>query len=35
MNDNKEPILVFEQKKRVRNVINKEFYNIILKGASK
>lgn len=33
MNDNKEPVLVFEQKGQVRNVINKEFYDIILKGA--
>jgi hypothetical protein len=35
MNDNKEPVLVFEQKDQVRNVINKEYYVIILKGAKK
>ena len=35
MNDNKEPVLVFEQKSHTRNVINKAFYEIILKGVIK
>lgn len=35
MNDNKEPVLVFEQKGQARNVINKKLYDLILKGAKK
>jgi len=35
MNDNKNPILVFEQKNHTRNVINKQFYDILLKGVIK
>lgn len=35
MNDNKEPVLVYEQKNHTRNVINTEFYEMILRGATK
>jgi len=34
MNDNEEPVLVFEQQQQTRNIINEKFYDIILKGAN-
>jgi len=35
MNDNEEPILIFEQKGQKRNVINKKFYDTIIKRTSR
>jgi predicted ABC-type ATPase len=33
MNDNEAPVLVFEQKGQSRNVIHKQFYKALCKGA--
>jgi len=33
MNDSDEPVLIFEQKGKARNVIHKKYYEVIVKGA--
>ncbi len=35
MNDGEEPVLIFEQKGKTRNVLHKGYYNVIMKGIEK